>query len=153
MSGIIQTIQAMLSSAPKYFSSHILLLVIWIILAIVSIVIIFTGLSKRAKSLDRSIAINLVNNKLAIFIDIRNDSDFFNGHIAGSSPLSLSDIDDKVLKSIEKYKNFTLILVTKDGTGYQDPAIKLIKEGYKVCGLKEGITGWTNANLPLISKK
>lgn len=153
MDGIFQTLQKMIATGPSYFLSHKFIMVAWIILALITIAVIVRDFLSRIKTIDQQKMILLINRDACVVVDIRNDVDFYAGHIGNSIHINLSDIKDGVLKPIEKYKESTLVLVNKDGLGYQATALQLVKHGFKnMYGLRDGISGWVNSNLPLTTK-
>ncbi len=153
MDKIIQVIQRIIATAPGYMATHKVICIIWILLAIITILAIAKDLMTRIKVLDQSAVINLMNKNECVLVDVRNDSDFYAGYINGSLHISLSDIQAGVLSPIEKHKNSTLVLVSKDGFGYQNINLQLKKHGFNTMyGLREGISGWKSSGLPLVNK-
>lgn len=55
---------------------------------------------------------------------------------------------------LEKHKAQPIIVVCANGTASREPAENLSKAGFeKVTMLKDGISGWSGENLPLVRGK
>ena len=86
-------------------------------------------------------------------VDLRTLDEFQRGHIINSINLLPSDIKNTNLGKIEQHKEKALILVDANGVNASTSAALLSKQGFnKVYVLKEGISAWTGANLPIVKK-
>ena len=95
----------------------------------------------------------LVEN--GVYVDVRANNLFSQGHIAGSVNITLQDIKSGKLNRIDSYKDKPVILVGKDKMDSDcfNGAVSLKKQGYtKVFTLEGGITQWSMDNLPLSNK-
>ena len=94
-------------------------------------------------------AVQLINRKDALVIDLRDASDFAVGHIANARNIPESQIPAR-LKELEKFKSKPIILSCRAGGRAGSITNLLRKQGYgEVYGLRGGIVGWQQASMPL----
>jgi rhodanese-related sulfurtransferase len=117
--------------------------------------LVFTELRRKASGIvnvEPQDAVKLINND-ALVIDLRSPEAFARGHIVNAKNIPLDDLEatnDKISGHREK----PLVTVCESGTSSTRAVEKLRKAGFQsVYGLKGGITGWTQANLPLVTSK
>lgn len=91
----------------------------------------------------------LINHENAIILDVRQDSEYVNGHIINSIHIPLNNLTTKI-SSLEKYRNRPIIANCMTGNRSSSACRTLKKHGFeKVYNLKGGVMAWQNANLPL----
>nr|WP_255557776.1 rhodanese-like domain-containing protein [Succinivibrio faecicola] len=97
----------------------------------------------------------MVNHENGVFIDVRANSLFSKGHIAGSVNITLEEIKQGKLNRVESFKNSPVIVVGKDKVDSDNfnAVVALKKQGYTRAFLLEGgIAQWAMDNLPLSVK-
>lgn len=117
--------------------------------------LIFSELRRKSQGLtnvEPEAAVKLINAD-AIVIDIRSAEAFARGHIVNAKNIPLDELDanqDKLAKMGSK----PILAVCDAGMSSNRAVASLRKAGLEsVYGLKGGITGWTQANLPLVTGK
>lgn len=117
--------------------------------------LVFTELRRKASGIvnvEPQDAVKLINND-AIVIDLRSPEAFARGHIVNARNIPLDELD-ATNEKISGYRTKPLVAVCESGTSSTRAVDKLRKSGFEsVYGLKGGITGWTQANLPLVTSK
>ena len=111
--------------------------------------IIYEG-RKGGRRIDTSEATRIINKEDALVIDLRTAGEFSSVSISSAVNIQPDDVDkDNVL--FKAKEDDQLILVCKMGNASSSVGGRLIKQGYKnVNILSGGMTGWTQAGLPLI---
>jgi rhodanese-related sulfurtransferase len=133
----------------KFATNHWQLCVAFVVIVLLIILNEFLAQKKQGKSVSPQEAIELINHKKAVIFDLRPIEAYNKGHILNS--IRTTDND---LKSMEKYKNKTIILVCTKGIQSSALSAQLIKNGFaQTFILAGGITAWQNDNLPLIKGK
>jgi rhodanese-related sulfurtransferase len=95
----------------------------------------------------------LINHEDAIVLDVREDSEYAQGHILNSVHIPLSLLSEKISR-LEKYRNRPIIASCRSGNRSGSACRQLKKNGFeKVHNLKGGIMAWQNASLPLAKGK
>jgi len=97
-------------------------------------------------------ATQLLNSGDALFIDVRDDKEFKNGHIKGSRNIPVNQLD-KHMHDIEKHKDSDVIVYCENGMRASRASGKLRKAGFsKLSTIAGGLAQWEKANLPLVNK-
>jgi rhodanese-related sulfurtransferase len=105
---------------------------------------------KAGKSVGVQGLSDLVNREQAIILDIREASEFKQGHIINAWNIPQKDIENRMVE-LEKSKDKPVVVVCKLGQSASGVTKKLKAEGFsRVDKLAGGMTEWTSANLPLV---
>jgi len=94
-------------------------------------------------------AVQLINRRDALVIDVRATGDYAAGHIVNARHIPEGQLADR-MKDLEKYKSRPIIVSC--GTGSRASAVSgmLRKHGFaESFALRGGIAAWQQANLPL----
>lgn len=117
--------------------------------------LVFTELRRKASGIvnvEPQDAVKLINND-ALVVDLRSPEAFARGHIVHARNIPLDELDASNEK-ISAHRAKPLVAVCESGTSSTKAVEKLRKAGFEsVYGLKGGIAGWTQANLPLVTSK
>jgi len=121
------------------------LAMILVLLALVSLGPMLQGV----KQVDPAEAIRLLNHDGGVILDVREDSEYQEGHILNAVHVPLGRLRDQ-LQRLEKYKQRPVIMVCRSGQRSADATSLLLKSGFAtIYNLKGGLLAWKNANLPL----
>lgn len=105
------------------------------------------GQGGRAGTLTPAEATAAVNQRQAVFVDVRPAADFSAGHIAQSRNVP---VDDLKQKAGGLPKNKPLILVAATGKDAARAMAEFQAQGFsEVTRLAGGLVGWAQAGLPL----
>ncbi|OOF53227.1 rhodanese-like domain-containing protein [Rodentibacter trehalosifermentans] len=145
--------QEFLPDAIQFAQKHTLLTVSWFAIFAAVIYTFFKSATEKFKVIAHPEVIRLMNNEDAVVIDLRTLDEYQRGHIINSINLLPSDIKNANLGKIEQHKEKPLVLVDINGISAPTSAALLVKQGFtKVYILKEGISAWMGANLPIVKK-
>jgi len=137
-----------------FISAHPVLSLAWVALLIAVIVTTFKTRFSKVKEITRGEATRLINKEDAIVVDVRAREEFRKGHIAESQNVLSADIKNNNLGELTKHKAQPVIVVCATGQTSRTSAEGLIAAGFeRVFTLKEGISGWSSENLPLVRGK
>jgi len=126
---------------------------IWLILlAVISGFMLFgSGLRSRlsgVKQLGPQEAVLLFNHEDALVLDVREPSEWADGHIAKARHIPLRQLKDK-LGELEKFKNKPIIAVCRSGNRSNHACGVLKRAGFeKLHNLAGGMQAWEQASLP-----
>ena len=113
----------------------------------------YKGATSKFKVITHNEVIRLINADEAIVVDLRSIEEFQRGHIIDSINLLPSEIKNQNIGKIEQHKEKAIVLVDINGVSAPASATLLAKQGFnRVFVLKEGISAWAAANLPLVKK-
>jgi rhodanese-related sulfurtransferase len=117
--------------------------------------LVFLELGRRfsgMKSVSPIEAIQLNNREDSVFLDIRDDSEYRNGHIPDAIHIPLKQLAGRA-SELEKYRGRPIIVCCRSGNRSTAAGSILAKHGFEsVYNLDGGITAWQSANLPVNKK-
>lgn len=91
----------------------------------------------------------LINREDAVVIDVREPTEYVEGHLPDSRNIPLSQLPS-LAGDLEKLKDKPLILVCRSGARSSSACSRLIKMGFtNVNNLNGGVGDWAQAGLPL----
>lgn len=94
-------------------------------------------------------AVQLINRRDAIVIDVRDAAEYASGHITNARNIPEKELAGRV-KELEKFKSRPLIVSCRAGGRAPGAAATLRKLGFpEVFALRGGIAAWQQAGMPL----
>ena len=109
---------------------------------------IFSSRISGIKSVGTQEATQLINHQNAVVFDVREDSEYYAGHIPHSVHFPLGQLAKH--PELEKYKNRPVIAICRSGMRSGRACGVLRKSGFEqVYNLAGGITAWERANMPM----
>ncbi|MGK2960444.1 MAG: rhodanese-like domain-containing protein [Candidatus Malihini olakiniferum] len=138
----------------SFVSRHSIMSIAWVALLVAFIVITVKSKLSKVEEITRGEAIQLINKEEAVIVDLRNRDDFRRGYIANAINLLPNDIKNGSLGKLEKHKERPVIVVCVNGISSREFADHFLKAGFeRVFVLKDGLSGWSYENLPLVQGK
>lgn len=94
-------------------------------------------------------AVQLINRKDALVIDVRDTGEYEAGHIAGARHVPEKQLAER-LRELEKFKDRPLIVVCRSGMR-SGAAVKVLRDnGFgEAVNLRGGLAAWEQVNMPL----
>lgn len=124
----------------------------WALLAIASatfLVVDFIRSIGDKSTLGQLDATLLINRDDAVVIDVREQTEYSQGHIPNARHIPLGELERR-LPELESLKSSPLILCCTSGVRSRGAAAKLKQAGFeKVFNLKGGVMEWSKAGQPL----
>ncbi len=94
-------------------------------------------------------AVQLINRREAVVLDVRDTGDFAAGHIAGARHIPEAKLAER-MKELDKYKSRPILVSCRTGSRAPTASGLLRKQGFaEAFSLRGGIQGWQQAGLPL----
>ena len=136
----------------EFTGNHTLLV---LALVISFFVVVFSELRRKAGGLvnvEAGEAVKLINND-AVVIDLRSVDAFSKGHIVNARNIPSDELDAK-MNNLEAIKSKPIVAVCDAGVTSTKAVTTLRSAGFEsVYGLKGGMSGWTQAGLPVVTGK
>ena len=136
----------------EFTGNHVLLVSA---LMISFFILVFSELRRKASGLvnvDAGDAVKLINND-AIVLDIRSAEAFARGHIVNARNIPNDELEAK-MDQLEQFKSKPVVAVCDSGVTTTGVVNKLKGAGFEsVFGLKGGMSGWSQAGLPVVTGK
>jgi rhodanese-related sulfurtransferase len=108
-----------------------------------------TKLFARGKEVGVTEAIQLINRRDAIIVDVREPDEFKSGRIPNARNVPLAKVVDGA-KGLEKLKAKPILVVCQTGSRSGQAAGSLQKQGFAdVVTLSGGMEAWQKAGMPL----
>lgn len=138
---------------PEFIGNHFLLVVTFLVVTGALLWNLFGSNFEKYQRLIPVQAIQLINHEDPLIIDVREESEFAEGHILNSAHVPLSSLSDKMTR-LQKHQDKPIIVSCMTGGRSAQACNILVKNGFeKVYNLHGGIMAWRNADLPLSSGK
>jgi len=97
-------------------------------------------------------AVMLFNHEDALVLDVRENSEFNDGHIAKARHIPLGQLKSR-LNELEKFKDKPIVAVCRSGSRSRHACSMLKKSGFdKTYNLAGGMVAWEQAGLPTKKK-
>jgi rhodanese-related sulfurtransferase len=94
-------------------------------------------------------AVQLINRRDALVLDVRDTGDYAAGHITGARHVPEAQLAER-LKEIEKHRTRPIIVSCRTGSRAPSVCAMLRKRGFaEAFALRGGIAAWQQASLPL----
>jgi rhodanese-related sulfurtransferase len=94
-------------------------------------------------------AVQLINRRDAVVLDVRDAQEYGSGHIANARHIPAADVGKRIAE-LDKVKQRPVIVACRTGARAGAACALLRKNGFtEVFALKGGIVGWQQASLPL----
>jgi rhodanese-related sulfurtransferase len=94
-------------------------------------------------------AVQLINRRDALVLDVRDPADFAAGHIPNARNIPLPELGGR-LREIEKFKARPVVINCQSGARSTGACGVLRKNGFgEAYSLRGGIGGWVEASLPV----
>lgn len=94
-------------------------------------------------------AVQLINRRDAVVIDVRDAAEFASGHITNARHIPEAQLTER-MKELEKFKSRPIIVACRTGSRAASAAATLRKHGFgEVWALRGGIAAWQQASMPL----
>jgi rhodanese-related sulfurtransferase len=94
-------------------------------------------------------ALQLINHKGAVVLDVREQSEYDSGHVLNAKLLPLGKLKERI-GELEKYKDSPIVVVCRSGNRSGTACFILGKHGFsQAYNLAGGVQAWQKASLPL----
>lgn len=126
----------------------------WIVIGIASVALLLAGCTQSdLASVSAKEAATMFAEQKAIIVDVREDSEWNEGHIAGAIHIPLAQVESR-LSELVQYKDSTVIVQCHSGKRSAKAAGLLQGAGFsKVYNLAGGIMAWDTSGLKTVKSK
>jgi rhodanese-related sulfurtransferase len=137
----------------EFIGNHWLMASGLFIITILLIQDLIDSATRKHKTLSPNEAVLLMNDDNTIVVDVRESTEFAQGHIEGARNIPLAKLIDRAYE-LESAKQSPLIVTCQSGTRSLAAGKKLTSLGFsKVFELKGGMFAWQDQNLPITKKR
>lgn len=133
----------------QFITSNILPVTIAVISGIMLLWSFFGNRFRGIKEVNTSDALQLINHKDAIVLDVRERSEYDAGHVLNAKFIPLGKLKER-MGELEKYRDHPIVVVCRSGNRSGTACFLLAKQGFaQAYNLAGGILAWQKNQLPL----
>jgi len=133
----------------QFITSNILPVTIAVISGIMLLWSFFGNRFRGIKEVNTSDALQLINHKDAIVLDVRERSEYDAGHVLNAKFIPLGKLKER-MGELEKYRDHPIVVVCRSGNRSGTACFLLAKQGFaQAYNLAGGILAWKKNQLPL----
>ena len=133
----------------EFLQKNIFLVAVCVVSGIMLLWPAIQRLMSGSREISAQEAVQLINRRDAVVIDVRDASEYASGHIPNARHIPAGEVE-KRLKELEKLKQRPVIVACRSGSRAAAACALLRKNGFaEVFPLKGGVLGWQQASLPL----
>ncbi len=116
-------------------------------------ILLWELLSRRSgREISTLLAVQLINYKDALVLDVREESEYDAGHIPNSKHIPADKIKDRI-EELEKFKDKPIVIIYRSGVRSGSAGATLHANGFSLIhNLTGGIDTWKHADLPIVKK-
>jgi rhodanese-related sulfurtransferase len=110
---------------------------------------LFGNRFRGVKEVDTTAALQLINHKNALVLDVREPNEYDAGHVLNSKLIPLGKLKGR-MGELEKYRDQSIVVVCRSGNRSGTACYLLGKQGFaQVYNLAGGMLAWEKINLPV----
>lgn len=137
----------------EFVGNHLYLVLAFAAVTVLLLHNLLESLLRKYKIVTPLQAVMLINQEDAVVMDVRQPHEWSKGHIVDARLIPLEELE-KRLSELEDAKHKPVVVVCQSGTRSPAACRKLMQAGFeKVFLLKNGMTAWEDASLPIIKPK
>lgn len=104
---------------------------------------------RGVREVDNAGALQLINHKSALVLDVRDEAEFAAGHIRGAKLIPLIKLKERI-GELERHRQQPIVVVCRSGSRSATATALLgHREFGQVYNLADGMMGWQKAELPV----
>ena len=133
----------------QFISSNLLAISIALFSGTMLLWSLFGNRLRGIKEVDPIAALQLINHKNALVLDVRESDEYKSGHVLNSIHIPLGKLKGRTGELI-KYQDRPIVVVCRSGNRSATACAILGKQGFaQAHNLAGGVVSWQKANLPL----
>lgn len=110
---------------------------------------LFGNRFRGVNEVNAAAALQLINHKNAIVLDVREPNEYAAGHVLNSKLIPLGKLKER-MNELEKHKEQPIVVVCRSGNRSGTACYLLGKQGFaQAYNLAGGVQAWQKSNLPL----
>ena len=111
---------------------------------------LFGNRFRGIKEVDTAGALQLINHKNAIVLDVREPKEYDTGHVLNAKLIPLGKLKER-MGELEKYRDKPIVVMCRSGNRSGTACFLLGKQGFaQAYNLAGGVQAWQKINLPLV---
>jgi rhodanese-related sulfurtransferase len=134
----------------QFISNNILAIFTAVFSGIMLLWSLFGNRFRGIKEVDSAGALQLINHKNAIVLDVREPKEYDTGHVLNAKLIPLGKLKER-MGELEKYRDKPIVVMCRSGNRSGTACFLLGKQGFaQAYNLAGGVQAWQKNNLPLV---
>ena len=136
----------------QFLESNYMMVLVFISSGLMLLWSFFGNKIRGIKEVDTVAALQLINHKDAVILDVRDQNEYDAGHILNAKLIPLSKLNERI-GELEKFRGQPVVVMCRSGQRSAMATALLGKQGFaQVYHLTGGVAAWQKASLPLEKK-
>ena len=141
-----------MSQIIEFIGNHTLLFVAFFMTLGMLVYTEYMRITSANTALSPYDATQKMNEGEAIFLDVRDESEYKTGHLLNSRSMPVTKLAER-MHEVDKFKDKQIVVYCDNGMRASRAIAKLKKNGCtQLFSLAGGLAAWQKANLPTVSK-
>ena len=133
----------------EFVSNNIFPIIIAVLSGLMLLWSFFGNKIRGIKEVDSVAALQLINHKNALILDVREESEYRAGHLLNAKLIPLGKLGERI-GELEKYRDQPIVVVCRSGNRSGSACALLGREGFlQAYNLAGGVMDWQKRKLPL----
>jgi rhodanese-related sulfurtransferase len=133
----------------QFINNNLFPIIIAVLSGLMLLWSLFGNRFRGVKEVNSAAALQLINHKGAIVLDVREQSEYDAGHVLNSKLIPLGKLKER-MGELEKYKDQPIVVLCRSGNRSGTACFLLGKNGFtQAYNLAGGVHVWQKNNLPL----
>lgn len=133
----------------QYLQNNIWMVTIAITSGLMLLWSLFGNRMRGIKEVNCAEALQLINHKNALILDVREESEYKSGHLLHAKWIPLGRLAERI-GELERYREQSIVVVCRSGQRSASACATLGKKGFaQAYNLSGGVMAWQKSNLPL----
>lgn len=133
----------------QYLQNNMMLVMVMFASGLMLLWSFFGNRIRGVKEVNTVEALQLINHKNALILDVRNDTEYQSGHILNAKLIPLGNLTGRI-GELERHRDQAIVVVCRSGQRSASACSMLGKQGFKQAyNLSGGVIAWQKSNLPL----
>jgi len=133
----------------QFLQSNIWLVLVALSSGVMLLWSLFGNRLRRVKEVNTVAAMQLINHKNALILDVRENDEFNAGHIMHAKQIPLGKLKDR-LGELERYREQPIVVVCRSGQRSATACVVMANREFRqVYNLSGGMMAWQKADLPV----
>ena len=133
----------------QFVSNNILPISIAVFSGVMLLWSLFGNRFRGVKDVDLVAAMQFINHKNALILDVREQGEYEAGHILNAKLIPLGKLKER-MGELEKHKDQPIVVVCRSGNRSGTACFLLGRQGFsQAYNLAGGVQAWQKSNLPL----
>jgi rhodanese-related sulfurtransferase len=133
----------------QFLEGNLMMVLVFVSSGLMLLWSFFGNKIRGIQEVDTTAALQLINHKDALILDVREQKEYDDGHVLNAKLIPLGKLHDRI-GELEKFRERPIVVICRSGNRSSHATAQLSKQGFtQAYNLVGGVMAWQKANLPL----